>query len=139
MEMENLLKIEPDFALTQVKEFAHRIEGVFVDYDENRFAVIVPLIENKRIQRVFGVVDRINQKVIFKSIVCRKDQADFELLMDNQRNFTYSKFIKEGDDVLISSSISLENATYDILKSIILEVAANADIWENKFTGKDVY
>jgi hypothetical protein len=125
--------------LNYVKEFVKSIDGIFVDYTSDKFAVIIPLQASKRIQRVFGIITRKKDKIEFNSIVCTKDKADFEHLSEEQKEFTYSKFIKEGDNVMISASINMETANYYLIQDIIMEVAKNADNWEKKLTGMDIY
>jgi hypothetical protein len=125
--------------LNYVKEFVKSIDGIFVDYTSDKFAVIIPLQASKRIQRVFGIITRKKDKLEFNSIVCTKDKADFERLSEEQKEFTYSKFIKEGDNVMISASINMETANYYLIQDVIMEVAKNADDWEKKLTGMDIY
>lgn len=137
--MENVLQVSNHSIFGVVKGFIQSIEGVFVDYDESRFAVIVPLVQSKRIQRVFGVLDHQKHKLEFKSIVCKKEDAKFEQLLETQKSFVYSKFLMDDDNVMISASISFENVNQELIKSIILEVAESADKWELELTGKDIY
>ena len=137
--MENLAGVGYQLTLSCIKDIAHHIEGVYVDYDDNRFAVIVPLQKSKRIQKVFGLFDDHHEKVEFRSIVCDKEQADFVSLLNNQKSFNYAKFMIEDDKVLVSASVLVDYATPDILEKLIMEVAENADIWEKKFTEQDIY
>jgi hypothetical protein len=125
--------------LNFVTEFVKSIDGIFVDYTQEKFAVIVPLHENKRIQRVFGKITIRKDKLQFFSIVCTKNQVDFEQLTEAQKDFTYSKFIMDGDNVMISASMNIESANYYLIQDIIMEVAKNADDWEKKLTGMDIY
>lgn len=137
--MENLMGVGYQLTLSCIKDIANNVEGVYVDYDDNRFALIIPLQDNKRIQKVFGVFDENFEKVEFHSIVCDKEQADLVLLLNNQKSFNYSKFIIDADKVMISASVMVDYATPDILEEVMMEVATNADIWEKRFTAQDIY
>ncbi|MGK7393019.1 MAG: hypothetical protein ACNS62_00545 [Candidatus Cyclobacteriaceae bacterium M3_2C_046] len=136
--METAARTKP-IVTEYIKEFARQIEGIFVDYNDYKFAVIVPLIDSKRIQRVFGIIDEKFHRIEFRSMVCKKEQADFSELMEQQKEFIYSKFLKEEENVMISASLEIENAEFDLLRKVIMEVAEYADVWEKKFTGQDIY
>jgi hypothetical protein len=127
------------YSLESVKEFAHTIDGIYVDYTSEKFAVIVPLQKSKRIQRVFGLLNKKKNKLEFNSIVCPKDKANFEQLTAAQTEFTYSKFTIDGDNVMISASLNLDTLHDDSMREAIMEVAKNADNWEKNLTGLDVY
>lgn len=128
-----------DNALEMVREFAHSVDGIFVDYTADRFAVVVPLTESDRIQKVFGIINEKKERIEFYSMVCQKVKVDFEKLSMAQRNFTYARFIKEDDSLLLFASVSLDSVSYPILEEVIMEVAKNADLWERKFTIADPY
>lgn len=127
------------YAINHVQEYIKAIDGIFVEYTSDKFAVIIPLQSSKRIQRVFGTIKHQKDIIEFSSMVSTKDKVDFEKLSEAQRDLTYSKFIKEGDNVIISASVSIENSNYFLIQDVIMEVALNADSWEKKLTGMVLY
>ncbi len=127
------------YAINHVQEYIKAIDGIFVEYTSDKFAVIIPLQSSKRIQRVFGTFKYNKDIIEFSSVVCTKEKVDFEKLSEAQSDLTYSKFIKDGDNVIISASVSIENSNYFLIQDVIMEVAQNADSWEKRLTGMDLY
>lgn len=123
------------YTLESIRDFIESIDGIFVDYTADKFAVIVPLQESQKIQKVFGVINEEKERVEFYAMISQNAKVDFEKLSELQRNFTYSRFIKEEGSILIFASISLENVSYSILAEVVMEVAKNADVWEKRLKG----
>lgn len=123
------------YTLESIRDFIESIDGIFVDYTADKFAVIVPLQESQKIQKVFGVINEEKERVEFYAMISQNAKVDFEELSELQRNFTYSRFIKEEGSILLFASISLENVSYSILAEVVMEVAKNADLWEKRLKG----
>ena len=79
----------------------------------------------------------------FSSYVCSyHDRLDFKNFLSENQNLRYSKFTIDEEFVQVEASVFVEFLTKDnqeFLVKMIREIAQQADIWEHKLTGLDVF
>lgn len=123
-----------------MEKLAGQIGGQFSEYDTDKSVIIVPLDQN-RFQAVLGAEKNDNGKKGFQftSKVCEyNEKIDLKELLKNNSYFVYAKFVIEDDIIRLVASSYLDNATDELLKEMVIEVANGADEWEYKLTGLDV-
>jgi hypothetical protein len=125
-----------------VKQYADHIGGQFTDYDQNRSVVVVPL--DNRFQTVLATKQKSpvsgKDQAMISSKVCEyKSDMDLKLLLEQNGNFDYSRFVLEDGYLKVEASCLVASVTEDQVREMIQEVAQLADHYELKFTGKDVF
>ena len=129
-----------------MQSLADGLDGSFSEYDENTSVVVVPLPDG-RYQSVKGTLktldDNYTRVVTFSSYVCSfHDNLDFKNFLSENQNLRYSKFTIDEEFVQVEASVFAEFLTEDnrdFLKKMIHEIANQADNWEHKLTGLDVF
>ena len=126
-----------------VQQLADRIGGQFTDYDHTKSVIVVPTAGN-RYQTVVAATQKSpvsgREQAIFTSKVCGFDSTlDLKILLEQNANFDYSKFILEDGYLKVEASCLADTATEDQVKEMIQEVAQLADHYELKLTGQDIH
>ena len=125
-----------------VKKYADQIGGQFTDYDQTRSVIVVPL--DNRFQTVLAKTQRSpvsgKEQAIFTSKICEfVTSMDLKLLLEQNGNFDYSRFILQDGFLKVEASCLAASVTEEQVREMIQEVAQLADHYELKFTGKDVF
>jgi hypothetical protein len=126
-----------------VQQFADHIGGQFTDYDHTKSVIVVPTA-GSRYQTVVALTQKSpvsgRQQAMFTSKVCGFDSTlDLKILLEQNANFDYSKFILEDGYLKVEASCLADTATEDQVKEMIQEVAQLADHYELKLTGQDIH
>lgn len=126
-----------------VQQYADQIGGEFTDYDHTKSVVVVP-IGGSRYQTVVAITQSSpvsgRDQAIFASKVCEHSHdLDLKLLLEQNANFDYSKFVLEDGYLKIEASCLASTASEDQVREMIQEVAQLADHYELRFTGQDVH
>jgi len=129
--------------MNYVQQFAAQIGGEFTDYDHSKSIVVVPL-GGSRYQTVLALTQPSpvsgRDQAIFASKVCEySDDLDLKLLLEQNANFDYSKFVLEDGFLKVEASCLASTASEDQVREMIQEVAQLADHYELRFTGADVH
>ncbi len=122
-----------------VKQYANSIGGNFSTYDDSKAAVIIPigqhrhqtvLAESKTINGTFyiGLTSKISNKEAIKDVD----------IYEKQKNLLFGKLVIEKNHLEIKAYLA-ENMSPTLIAEIFNEIAAFADIYEKRFTGKDIY
>ena len=129
-----------------MQSLAEGINGSFSEYDEHTSVVVVPLADG-RYQSVKGesqtLDDGHTQVVCFSSYVCSyHENLNFRNFLSENQKLRYSKFSIDEEFVQVEASVFIEFLTednQDFLICMIREIAEQADVWEHKLTGLDVF
>ena len=129
-----------------MQSLAEGLDGSFSEYDESTSVIVVPLPDG-RYQSVKGTLkaldDNYTRIVVFSSYVCSyNDSLDFRDFLSENQNLRYSKFTIDEEFVQVEASVFAEFLTddnRDFLMKMIHEIALQADNWEHKLTGLDVF
>jgi hypothetical protein len=126
-----------------IKQYADQIGGQFTDYDHVKSVIVVPL-DKSRFQTVLATTQKSlvsgRDQAVFTSKVCEyKNTIDLKMLMEQNANFDYSKFVLEDGYVKVEASCLTSTVNETQLKEMIQEVAQLADHYEYKLTGQDVH
>ena len=129
-----------------MQSLAEGINGSFSEYDEHTSVVVVPLADG-RYQSVKGELQTLDdghtQVVCFSSYVCSyHENLNFRNFLSENQKLRYSKFSIDEEFVQVEASVFIEFLTednQDYLISMIREIAEQADVWEHKLTGLDVF
>ena len=77
---------------------------------------------------------------MFTSKVCEfSSSLDLKVLLEQNANFDYSKFVLQDGFLKIEASCLVDTASDDQVKEMIQEVAQLADHYELKLTGHDIH
>ena len=126
-----------------VKQYAEQIGGQFTSYDSSNSIIVVP-VSDGRFQTVLLAVSTSKgsgkERGLITSKVCELTSSiKLKELMEKHAQFDYSKFIIDGGTLKVEASFPTDGATEDDVKGMIQEVAALADMYEMKLTGKDIH
>jgi hypothetical protein len=126
-----------------IKQYADQIGGQFTDYDHIKSVIVVPL-DKSRFQTVLATTQKSlvsgRDQAVFTSKVCEyKNTIDLKMLMEQNANFDYSKFVLEDGYVKVEASCLTSSVNETQLKEMIQEVAQLADHYEYKLTGQDIH
>ena len=126
-----------------IKQYADQIGGQFTDYDHIKSVIVVPL-DKSRFQTVLATQQKSQvsgrDQAVFTSKVCEyKNTIDLKMLMEQNANFDYSKFVLEDGYVKVEASCLTSSTSESQLKEMIQEVAQLADHYEYKLTGQDIH
>ncbi len=129
-----------------MQSLAEGINGSFSEYDEHTSVVVVPL-QDGRYQSVKGTLETLEdghtQVFCFSSYVCSyHDNLNFRNFLSENQKLRYSKFSIDEEFVQVEASVFVEfltEANQEYLIRAIREIAEQADAWEQKLTGLDVF
>ncbi len=122
-----------------VKKYAHSIEAKYSAYDETKAAVIVPIGQNRH-QTVLAEAKTINGTpyILLTSKISNKEAIKDEHIYEKQKNLLFGKLVVEKEHLEIRAYLE-EKMSPELIKEIFNEIAAFGDIYEKRFTGKDIY
>jgi hypothetical protein len=128
--------------LNYVRKYADKIGGQYTDYDSTRSVIVVPL--DTRFQTVLASTQKSpvsgKDQAMFSSKICEfVSTIDLKLLLEQNGNFDYSRFVLEDGYLKVEASCLAASATEDQVCEMVQEVAQLADHYELKFTGKDIF
>lgn len=126
-----------------IQDYSEQIGGTYTKYDDEKCIIIVPLKDN-RFQTVICVTgtSKVSGKprLYFSSKVTNSaDNIDTKELMSQNKNFDYSRFIIDDNQLKVEASCLADSATADEIKFMVQEVAQLADQYEFRLTGKDIF
>lgn len=126
-----------------VQQFADQIGGQFTDYDHTKSVLVIP-INGSRFQTVVALTQKSpvsgREQAMFTSKVCEfSSSLDLKVLLEQNANFDYSKFVLEDGFLKVEASCLVDTASDDQVKEMIQEVAQLADHYEMKLTGQDIH
>ena len=129
-----------------MQSLSEGLNGSFSEYDDNTSVIVVPL-QDGRYQSVKGTSKMLDdgrtEVVSFSSYVCSyHENLDFKNFLSENQNLRYSKFTIDEEFVQVEASVFIEFLTennQDFLMKMIREIAEQADSWEHKLTGLDVF
>lgn len=126
-----------------IKTYADQIGGQFTSYDHVKSVIVVPL-DKSRFQTVLATTQKSQvsgrDQAVFTSKVCEyKHGIDLKVLMEQNANFDYSKFVLEDGYLKVEASCLTASASEAQVKEMIQEVAQLADHYEYKLTGVDIH
>ncbi len=129
--------------MNYVQEYAEQIGGQYTDYDHTKSVVVVP-INGSRFQTVLAITQTSavsgRDQALFTSKVCEfTNGLDLKMLMEQNANFDYSKFVLDEGYLKIEASCLAATVSQEQIKEMIQEVAQLADHYELKLTGRDVH
>ncbi len=126
-----------------VQQFADQIGGQFTDYDHTKSVIVVPTV-GSRFQTVVALTQKSpvsgREQAMFTSKVCEFTSGlDLKVLLEQNANFDYSKFVLEDGFLKVEASCLVDTASDAQVKEMIQEVAQLADHYELKLTGQDIH
>jgi hypothetical protein len=129
--------------INTVKQYADQIGGQFTDYDHSKSVIVVPL-DRSRFQTVLAIQQKSpvsgREQAIFTSKVCEfNTNIDLKMLMEQNGNFDYCKFVLEDGFLKVEASCLSSSASEAQVKEMIQEVAQLADHYEDQLTGQDIH
>lgn len=122
-----------------VKTYADSLGAKYSAYDETKAAVIVPIGQHRH-QTVLAESKNINgiPYILLTSKISSKEAIKEEAIYVKQKNLLFGKLVIEKDHLEIKAYLE-ENMSSELIKEIFNEVAAFGDIYEKRYTGKDIY
>ncbi len=126
-----------------MRNYARETGGQFSAYDDQKSIIVVPL-DQGRFQTIIAYIkptSNPNKELIeISSKICQyRNSLDLLALMRENGNLNYACFSVVDEYLKIEASLSTQNASEEVLKDIIIEVAEAADHWEQRLTGADVH
>jgi hypothetical protein len=91
-----------------IRQYADQIGGQFTDYDHYKSVIVVPL-DKSRFQTVLATSQKSQvsgrDQTVFTSKVCEyQKNIDLKMLMEQNANFDYSKFVLEDGYLKVEAS-----------------------------------
>ena len=131
---------------TYVQTLADDLNGSFSEYDDETAVVVVPLASGRyqSVKCSLRLLEDGHTRVVsFSSCVCTyHDSLNFKNFLTENINLHYSKFTIDEEFVQVEASVFAEFLTDDnraFLLKMLQEIAEQADVWEHKLTGLDVF
>lgn len=129
----NLDKILEDYSL--------EVGGKIIQYTDSQSIIIMPT-KHGRYQRVIGWTRVANKHkfIEFDSKVCEfSENIDLKKHLQDAASFTFCRLIIKEGFLQVASSVIVEDATVELIKDMVKEVAEVADELEYNITGEDVH
>ena len=122
-----------------VKAYADGLGAKFSAYDDSKAAVIVPIGQHRH-QTVLAETKNINGHyyIALTSKISNKEAIKDVGFYEKQKNLLFGKLVIENDHLEIRAYLE-EKMSPELIAEIFNEVAAFGDIYEKRFTGKDIY
>ncbi len=122
-----------------IKTYADSIGAKYSAYDDSKAAVIVPIGQHRH-QTVLAESKTINGSpyILLTSKISNKEAIKNEQIYEKQKNLLFGKLVIEKDHLEIKAYLE-EKMSPSLIKEIFNEVAAFGDIYEKRFTGKDIF
>ena len=126
-----------------VKQYADQIGGQFTSYDSSSSIIVVPVADG-RFQTILLSITQSKgsgkERGLISSKVCEfSSEIKLKELLESHAQFDYSRFIIDGGTLKVETTFPIEGVSEDDVKGMIQEVAALADLYEMKLTGKDIH
>ncbi|MCB0497940.1 MAG: hypothetical protein KDC79_17510 [Cyclobacteriaceae bacterium] len=122
-----------------VKTYADSIGAKYSSYDDTKAAVIVPIGQHRH-QTVLAELKNINgiPFISLTSKISNKEAIKDEDIYERQKNLLFGKLVVEKDFLEIKAYLE-DSMTPSLIKEVFNELAAFGDIYEKKYTGKDIF
>ncbi len=122
-----------------VKSYADSIGGIFSAYDDSKAAVIIPIGKHRH-QTVLAETKSINGSfyIALTSKISNKEAIKDADIYEKQKNLLFGKLVIEKEHLEIKAYLE-EKMSPALIAEVFNEIAAFADIYEKRFTGKDIY
>ncbi|MCF6361143.1 MAG: hypothetical protein L3J29_10335 [Cyclobacteriaceae bacterium] len=122
-----------------VKRYAETVGGNFSTYDDSKSAVVIPIGQHRH-QTVLAETKSINGcfYLALSSKISNKEAISDVDIYEKQKNLLFGKLVIEKNHLEIRAYLE-ENMSEKLIAEIFNEIAAFADIYEKRFTGKDIY
>lgn len=122
-----------------VKTFADSINAKYSAYDDSKAAVIIPIGQHRH-QTVLAEVKTINNSayILLTSKISNKEAIKDVDIYNKQKNLLFGKLVIEKDHLEIKAYIE-STMSPELIKEVFNEIAAFGDIYEKRYTGKDIY
>ena len=124
-----------------LEDYANEVGGKVIPYTDNQSIIIIPT-KHGRFQRVLGW-SRITNKhkfLEFDSKVCEFNSTiDMKKYLEQAAAFTFCRIIIKEGFLQVASSVIVEDATVELIRDMVKEVAEIADDLEYKITGEDIH
>ena len=122
-----------------VKTYAEALGAKFSAYDDSKAAVIVPIGQHRH-QTVLAESKNINGHyyIALTSKISNKEAIKDVDIYEKQKNLLFGKLVIEKDHLEIRAYLE-EKMSPELISEIFNEIAAFGDIYEKRFTGKDIY
>ena len=122
-----------------VKTYADSIGAKYSSYDDTKAAVIVPIGQHRH-QTVLAEIKNINgiPFISLTSKISNKEAIKDEDIYERQKNLLFGKLVVEKDFLEIKAYLE-DSMTPSLIKEVFNELAAFGDIYEKKYTGKDIF
>ena len=122
-----------------VKKYSESVGGNFSTYDDSKAAVVIPIGQHRH-QTVLAESKSINGcfYIQLTSKISNKEAIKDVDIYEKQKNLLFGKLIIEKDHLEIRAYLE-ETMPEGLIKEVFNEIAAFADIYEKRFTGKDIY
>jgi len=122
-----------------VKIYAESVGGNFSAYDDSKAAVVIPIGQHRH-QTVLAESKSINGSyyIALTSKISNKEAISDVDIYEKQKNLLFGKLVIEKKHLEIRAYLE-EKMSPELIAEIFNEIAAFADIYEKRFTGKDVY
>lgn len=122
-----------------IKTYADSIGAKFSAFDDSKAAVIVPIGQHRH-QTVLAETKTINGSAYIQltSKISNKEAIKDEHIYEKQKNLLFGKLVIEKDHLEIKAYLD-DKMSPLLIAEIFNELAAFGDIYEKRFTGKDIY
>ena len=122
-----------------IKTYADSIGAKFSAFDDSKAAVIVPIGQHRH-QTVLAETKNINGSAYIQltSKISNKEAIKDEHIYEKQKNLLFGKLVIEKDHLEIKAYLD-DKMSPLLIAEIFNELAAFGDIYEKRFTGKDIY
>lgn len=124
-----------------LEDYSNEVGGKVIPYTDNQSIVIMPT-KHGRFQRVLAWTRTTGKHKFleFDSKVCEwTDGIDMKKYLTEASSFTFSRLIIKEGFLQVASSVFVDEATIDLIKDMVREVAEIADDLELQITGEDVH
>jgi len=124
-----------------LEDYANEIGGKVIPYTDNQSIVIMPT-KHGRFQRVLAWTRKAGKHSFleFDSKVSEFNSTiDMQKCLTEAAGFTFCRIIIKEGFLQVASSVFLDEATAELVKDMVREVAEVADDLEYQITGQDVH
>jgi hypothetical protein len=123
-----------------LNDYANEVGGKIIPYTDSQSIIIMPT-KHGRFQRVLGWtrISKNHKFLEFDSKVTEyTPNIDFQKYLSEAANFTFCRLIVKEGFLQVASSVFVDEATPELIKDMVREVAEIADDLENQITGEDL-
>ncbi|MFN0049239.1 MAG: hypothetical protein ACKVOU_08965 [Cytophagales bacterium] len=123
-----------------LEDYANEIGGKVITYTDNQYILMLPT-KHGRYQKVLAWTRKTGKHSFleFDSKVCEfTSEIDMQKYLTEAANFTFCRIIIKEGYLQVASSVFVDEATAELIKDMVREVAEVADDLEFQITGQDV-